>query len=404
MNWTINNKIIVTVLIILLAISPSFALGAGNRNLLLIGVMSVTPLFILRYPIIIPKIDIPLICLCAMLILFPLALHPETMRWSTILYSCMFCLFFMFFVRVFLYSNFTTNDFLKTLKGLIYAYCIVLIIQQICVLTGLPIFNISNYNPMYPWKLNSLMSEPSHSARIIPLLMYIFVALKTSQNTNYTFTQSIKEDKLVWIAFMWPILTMGSATAFIFMWFVFLKFTQIKKIIPSLLIIGTILIGLSFLSDNKSIKRVQKIVVATLTFDEEAIIKADHSASFRIVPTIQGAKEVGFSDFDDWFGHGVDADQKLIKPLPSVTKGSAGAFYLWINWGIIVAALFWWFTFKIIFDKNNIITSIFIWFLIPFITGVINSQYVWFVICIWYIYKQTAFVTQNQTVQSRRKQ
>lgn len=257
---------------------------------------------------------------------------------------------------------------------------------------------------MYPWKLNSLMSEPSHSARIIPLLMYIFVALKTSQNTNYTFTQSIKEDKLVWIAFMWPILTMGSATAFIFMWFVFLKFTQMKKIIPSLLIVGIIFIGLSFLSDNKSIKRVQKIVVATLTFDEEAIIKADHSASFRIVPTIQGAKKTGFSDLDDWFGHGVDADQKMLKPLPSVTKGSAGAFYLWINWGILVAVLFWWFTFKMIFDKDNIITSIFIWFLIPFITGVINSQFIWFVICIWYIYKQSAFVTQNQTIQSTNKQ
>lgn len=388
MSYIFNNKIIVTVLIILLAISPSFALGAGNRNLLLIGVMAVTPLFILRYPIIIPKIDIPLICLCTMLILFPLALHPETMRWSTILYSCMFCLFFMSFVRVFLYSNFTANDFLKTLKGLIFAYCIVLIIQQICVLTGLPIFNVSNYSPLEPWKLNSLMSEPSHSARIIPLLMYVFIALKTAQNANYTFIQSLKEDKLVWIAFMWPILTMGSATAFIFMWFVFLKFTQLKKLIPSFLAIGTILIVLSFFSDNKSIKRVHKVVYATLTFDEEAIIKADHSASFRIVPTIQGAKEIGFSDLDDWFGHGIDAEQQLIKPLPSVTKGSAGAFYLYINWGIFVATLFWWFTFNTIFDKKNIISSIFIWFFTAFMSGGVNSQFLWLIMCLFFTYKQ----------------
>ena len=80
-----------------------------------------------------------------------------TMRWSTVLYSCMFCVYFMAFARV-LYSNgYDFSDFSKLLKGLIYAYCIVLIIQQFCVLTNLPIFNLSNYDIREPWKLNSLM-------------------------------------------------------------------------------------------------------------------------------------------------------------------------------------------------------------------------------------------------------
>lgn len=170
-----RNKIVVALFIIFLSISPAFALGEGNRNLLLISVMCISPIFLLKYPIIIPQVDAPLIGLCTMMIFFPLVLHPETMRWSTVLYSCMFCLYFMSFVRVLYHSPFTGEDFLKVLRGLLFAYCIVLIIQQFCVLTGLPIFNVSNYTPLDPWKLNSLMSEPSHSARIIPIMMYMYL-------------------------------------------------------------------------------------------------------------------------------------------------------------------------------------------------------------------------------------
>lgn len=387
MDLLTRNKIIVALFIIFLSVSPAFALGEGNRNLLLIGAMLITPIFILRYPIIIPSIDIPLISLCAMMIFFPLVLHPETMRWSTILYSCLFCLYFMSFARVLYHSTFTGEDFLKLLRGLLFAYCIVLIIQQFCVLTRLPIFNVSNYTPLDPWKLNSLMSEPSHSARIIPIMMYMYITLKMKMNITYTFKQSIKEDRWVWLAFLWPVLTMGSATAFIFMLIVVVKFFDIKRFIPSLLLLVTLLLFFSMFSENKSVTRVRNVLAATLTLDENAIIQADHSASFRIVPTIQGAKKVGFGTINDWLGYGVDADQKLIAPLPSVKKGSAGAFYVWVNFGLIVAILFWWFSFSIIFVREDKIPSILMWILVPFMAGGINSQILWLVLCLFFTYK-----------------
>lgn len=169
-----------------MAIAPAFALGDDNRNLLLIGAMGVSPYFFFRYPIIIPKVDFYLGSICLFMVIFPLLFHPETMRWSTVLYSCMFCVYFMAFARV-LYSNgYDFSDFSKLLKGLIYAYCIVLIIQQFCVLTNLPIFNLSNYDIREPWKLNSLMSEPSHSARIIPVLMYLYVTVQFNLKNNYS--------------------------------------------------------------------------------------------------------------------------------------------------------------------------------------------------------------------------
>ena len=69
---------IINIMIILVAISPAFALGEGNKNMLLIGAMCLSPYFFIRYPIIIPKVDIPLTLLCFMMITFPLIFHTET--------------------------------------------------------------------------------------------------------------------------------------------------------------------------------------------------------------------------------------------------------------------------------------------------------------------------------------
>lgn len=381
-----RNKFFVYLFIILLAVSPAIFLGDGNRNLLLIGVMSVTPVLLFFYSFIIPKIDIPLILLCLMMILFPLIFHYDTIRWSTILYSCMFCLFFIVYNKILYKSNFKIEDFSILLKNILFAYCIVLVIQQFCVLFGLPIFNVSNYTPDEPWKLNSLMSEPSHSARIIPILMYMYINCKQVLDKNYTFKHSINKDRSVWISFLWAILTMGSSTAFIFLVIIILKIVDFKHFfIPSIILIA-ISIYIFLNSDNKSITRSRKVFFSTLSLNEEQIIDADHSASFRIVPTIQGAKTIDINSIDGLFGHGVDADSKLIKPLPSVKQGSAGAFYLWFNFGFFVAFLYWIFTFNICFIKNDLI-SVFIWFLIIFLYGGMNSQIVWLVLFIFTTFK-----------------
>ena len=382
-----SNNLFIYIFIILLAVSPAFALGDGNRNLLLIGAMYVAPIFFLFYPEVHIRTDIPLLSLCLMMIIFPLLFHPETLRWSTVLYSCLFCAFFMVFVRVLYHSRFSVVDFMSILKWLLYAYCVVLLIQQFCVLVGLPIFNVSSYNPLEPWKLNSLMSEPSRSARVIPILMYMFISLKMKFFGENTLIESFKKNKWVWISFFWPTLTMGSATALIFMLIVFAKFINIRKLLPTLLCVIVLVLAFVLFSENKSVDRVRRVVSAVITLDEDSIIQADHSASFRIVPTIQGAKQVGISTNNDWFGYGIDADQDMIEPLPSVAKGGAGAFYLWINFGLIVAFTFWIFTFRICYLKSDQV-SILIWFLGIFIYGGLNMQIIWLVLILMYVYKK----------------
>lgn len=390
--WNKNRIILfVNLFVILLAVSPAFALGKGNRNMLLIVAMTMSPIFLLKYPILIPKIDIPLISICMAMIILPILFHPDTMRWSTVLYSCMFCLYLMSYVRILYYSSFTLNDFLQLLKGLLFAYCIVLLIQQFCVLFGLPIFNVSNYTPLQPWKLNSLTAEPSHSARIIPIIMYMYLlGREFLLERSYDLKKDYLEDKWVWLAFLWPVLTMGSATAFLFLFFIMLKILKLKIVL--LISLFLIILGgsVSSLSEGQTIGRTIKFTKAVLTFDEKEMIKADHSASGRIVPSFVTAEYVNLNTLDGWFGHGVDADQKLPK-IPGYPTANAGVFYLWYNFGFITSLLCWCFTFYICYDRKNYV-SIFIWLFSVFIVGGLNNQIVWLVITLSYTYK---YITCN---------
>lgn len=383
-----NNKL-VNFIIITLSVSPAFALADDNKNLLLIGAMAILiPFVFILSSARIYKIDLILVSLCLFMIIFPLLGHPETMRWSTVLYSCMFCLYFMAFIRVLFDSTYSNDNLLRILKLLIYAYCIVLIIQQFCVLTGLPIFNISNYSLKEPWKLNSLMSEPSHSARIIPVLMYLFVCCEEKQKMGekLSLKESFRNSKLVWLSFLWCVCTMGSATAFIFMWIVLAKFINLKKILPTIAVCFSVFTAMFYISENKSVIRARNILAATLTLDEDKILSADGSGGSRVVPTIQATKVIGITSISDLFGHGIDADQTIIKPMPGFTKGQSGSFFLWINYGAIVAIIWWVFSLKVCYIPENFV-SLLIWLLIIFSYGGFNNQIVWMTLTILYTYK-----------------
>ena len=280
-----------------MAISPAIALGQGNRNLFLIGVMSLSPILILRH-FELDKRDIWLLFFLATIIIIPNIVHPETMRWSTVLYSTMFGLTFISYKKLLRQKQFSRVQYIHILRLLIYAYFIVLLIQQFCVLTGLPVFNVSNYDPTNRWKLNALAGEPSHSARIVALLMYSYITLKEYiLSQKYNLKKEIKKDKFVWLAFLWTMITMGSGTAFLFMAIIFFKFVRFKNIIP------IFLIGIAFAivfnnMENPILLRTIKTLIASITLDEATIMDADHSASLRIVPMIVIIKMIDLSSIN----------------------------------------------------------------------------------------------------------
>ena len=384
------NNIFLALILFAMAISPAFALGEGNRNLFLIGVMSISPIIILRF-FEFDKLDLLLLLFLITIAIFPSLLHPDTMRWSTVLYSIMFGLTFIAYKQMLRQNNFTVLKYYKTLKFLIFAYFIVLLIQQFCVLTGLPVFNLSNYNVATPWKLNSLAAEPSHSDRIVGILMYSYITIKEKLlNRSYELTKDSRKDKWVWIAFIWTMITMGSGTAFLFITIFLLKFVNFKNFKP-LFIIGIILLTLVVYFENIAFDRTLNTTIATLTLDETTIIEADHSASVRITPFIILIKMVELSSTNAWFGHGVDYVSTFLSDyMPGVGEGftGGGLFQLWLEYGFIAFCLFVLFTFKTVFIKGKYLTIVF-WFLLVFLYG-INNQIVW--LCIILLFTNNYFL------------
>lgn len=229
MIYNLSNKIII-IIIMSLSVAPAIFLGEGDKNLFLIGLLFITPIIFLKY-FKIEKIDILLFAFIISIVIIPIAFNPESFRITTVLYTILFCLLFITYKQTLYASELSISNYLKLLKYIIYAYFIVLLIQQFSVLIGLPIFNLSNYNPEEPWKLNSLSAEPSHTARIVALLMYSYIVLiEIVKEKPYAFFKEIKNDKLIWLAFFWVMLTSNSGTAFIFLAIVFLKFIQFRNI------------------------------------------------------------------------------------------------------------------------------------------------------------------------------
>ena len=77
-----------------MAIAPAIVLGDGNRNLFLIGVMVISPIIIMtskRFK----RSNVWLLLFIVSIVLIPLVHQPDSMRWSTVMYSIMFCLTFM---------------------------------------------------------------------------------------------------------------------------------------------------------------------------------------------------------------------------------------------------------------------------------------------------------------------
>lgn len=383
----LSNKSLLIVILFSLSIAPAIFLGEGNRNLLLIGVIFITPIFLLKI-LKIEKIDILFFLMFLIMLLVPYIVNTETYRISTVLYSGLFGFLFITYKQLLNNSDFTIDTYLKLIKFIIYAYFIVLLIQQFCVLTGLPIFNISNYEQANPWKLNSLSAEPSHTGRIVPLLMFSYIVIKEFiENRKYSLSLDFTNDKYLWFAFSWIIFTSGSATAYLFFILIFLKFLSLKNSIY-LCILILLLIGLINFFEINSYQRTLDFFMAVLTLDINKMMAVDHSASIRIAPLVVVFNNITVTDINGLFGNGIDTTSNLISKyiygIPDDLVGG-GTFQLWYEYGFIVFILFIIYTFFSIYDKNNN-TNILFWFLLVFIAG-INSQMVWLCMVLLYTNK-----------------
>ncbi len=261
---------------------------------------------------------------------------------------------------------------------MIVAYFITLLIQQFCVLIGLPIFNLSNYNPNEPWKLNSLSAEPSHSGRIVGLLFFCFISVKeVIIKRNYALKLDFKDDIWIWGFFLWTMLTMGSSTAILFLILIYFKLFGLRNLFFNSLMTLFIFYFINILG-IKQIDRLLDTMKAFFTFDIRSIISTDHSASIRIVPLFIVSTKLDVFSINGIFGHGIDSVSSfLYRFIPGVKNNITGGGFLhiWYEYGFLTFLFIVIFSFKVANCRGSLWNFIF-WVLLVFLYG-INSQITW---------------------------
>lgn len=392
MIYNIDRKLVILI-ILALSVSPAIFLGEGNRNLFLISILFLTPIIFFRY-FKIERIDILLISFILTILIIPITFTPESFRISTVLYSILFCILFITYKQIFYITNLSIESYLKLLKYIIYAYFFTLIIQQLCVLTGLPVINASNYSISDPWKLNSLSAEPSHTARIVALLMYSYIIItEIIKEKSYSFFKELKNDKLIWFAFLWVMLTSNSGTAFVFLAIIFLKFFQLRNILfIGILSIISILL-LEYLNIT-AFERTFNFALSVLSLDINTMMQVDHSASLRVAPMIVLFEQIDLTSISSWIGHGIDSTgiilDKYIYGVPEGFTGG-GSLYLVYEYGFISWVLFMIFSFLTVIQLKEPITIIF-WFFLVFMYS-LNSQIVW--LCLTILFNNNYYKRLN---------
>ena len=276
-------------------------------SMLKIGVSFVCLFFLLLRP---PFMSKALMLLAAyFLIVFAcVSLHPQTFRWSTMLYLLSFII-----VYVYVYDSIVCRGivdyetFMKFIIGLIYAYTIVLIMQQMLLIVGIRSFSLLNLTQFLDRGIgaNSLSGEPSSAARIMAVLYLSLIRmLEIKLNRAVTVRDLWQDYKWLTIGFLWTMLTMGSGTAMICLVLLSFYFLNLRHIIMVIALGITFIIGIQYI-EFKPIQRVKVSVTAMLTGDKKNVMEADGSAASRIVP-IMNFFALDFLDKDTWLGRGID--------------------------------------------------------------------------------------------------
>ena len=275
-----------------------------------VGLMAIMPLiFLIKVPYVSKALILGIIYLLT--ITFSGLFHPESFRFSTIGYLGMFIITFITLYNLIYSGTFSLNYFIKFLRWMILAYSICLILQQLFVLVGIrfmPIINLSNQFFLSITKLPSLSIEPSHSARILGVLIYAYMKCNgLLQGSSFKFYQLFEQEhKWLTFAFLWTMFTMGSSTAFIVLGVLSLYFINWRNA----LIIIPILAGLVYIGSSMGIEqfdRAYNTTQATLSLNRETVAKTDGSAAYRIGPILNTINNLDLTKKEHWFGYGIDS-------------------------------------------------------------------------------------------------
>lgn len=241
------------------------------------------------------------------------ALFNGEMRFSTIGYLGMFVITYIVFYGLLYKEAFSFEYFKKLLSGLIIAFGVVLILQQIAILVGLRslwFINLDNQFFLDIDKLPSLTIEPSHTARILTVAMLCYLRCIEIDNGGVRPTLFVlfdKEYRWVIILFLWTMFTMGSGTAFVGLAILSLYFLQRKTLIY-IIPVFALLFYISQSIGLSQLDRALRVAKAASTGNVEMVQEEDGSAASRVIPIIN-TLTIDLSNQDSWIGKGTQTKE-----------------------------------------------------------------------------------------------
>ena len=236
---------IMSIAVCFIMIFPLYGIGPfENKYLPLMIMLFMSPLIIIFGGYKLDK-NLPLLLLVlALMFIGGRIYHADSFRIGSFAYTVAFFSFFLSFDVVIQKNAIPIKTFRKFLCFMIYAYAIVLFAQQLEVLAGIsePI-NLSMFGGRdeNPYKLNSLAIEPSNLGMILPCVMFCYMKVEEiiRGEVKYNPRHIRKEDRKIWILFLYATLGCGSMTSFFSVVVLALYFINKKNIkyIPAIAIV-----------------------------------------------------------------------------------------------------------------------------------------------------------------------
>ena len=386
------NKVLLFTMLALVTVSIGYTQGPENINLLLCGALVLSPLVLIikANRIFLPWIDVPFLLVCAWVLTVPAIFHPDTVRITTVLFTCAYCIFFMMFARVARDSGLPRKSLPDFAKIIIYAFFAMLITQQACVLFGWPVINSGCVYPELPWKLNSLSAEPSHTTLTLCFVMFIYTQSIRTISPHIGLWQSLKSEYMLWLCWLWTIFTTYNATAFVLAPMAILPFITGRNIWKYAIAACVVVTAIVLIPRDvyTHIDRIRDFGAAAARLDDRGMIEADGSMASRFVPTIWGAQALK-PDTELVTGHGIDADVYDIEDKPCDNHdnmGSAGFFKMTYNYGLPCALFLWIGIGVATLSRRKWWTIVSFLYALHF-SADFNMQHLWMIICYALAYK-----------------
>lgn len=363
----------VTIFVFATALAP--LVGDDQRNFLVIALsILAVPLVFIWYP----RLGRDLawgagaICYSSSVSLF----RGENDSITTLAYTALFVCSYLALAGSLRSGRISRELVISILRGLLYLYAAVSVLQLIASFLGLPVPNQILSKGL--WSYNSLSVEPSHAGRFLSITLLAYLMLVSGGGNNTSVFAALRPHKLPVAAALVSGLLTGSALAALAIPIAILLSLSKRWIVGGVIMLWLLWPAFSHV-DFSAVERAMSFLAALPSLDVQRIAEADQSAALRIIPFLIYHEKVSVEQLSFWFGAGLDAIRiymqgELIGTDDAVMAGFYPGYV--ISFGIFGTALFL-AAFVFRFVTSYTLPVIFLWLLL-FVTSAWNVQLFWY--------------------------